>query len=92
MSDMLPEEELARRAKIHADNEELIRAYHLTFTTPHGRTVMHDLMKFCCFNRAANGDVDEGKRRAFLHIVDFTELTEEQLYLLYSKRNIGELR
>lgn len=74
-----------------AENDGLIRAYRMCFASDSGKAVLHDLMKFCCFRKDADNVIDEGKRRAFLRIVNFMNLTDEQLYALYAGLNIGEL-
>jgi hypothetical protein len=77
---------------VAARNEELIRAYRLCFGSAPGQIVMADLMKLCCFRRDAADQIEEGMRRAFLRIVNMSNLTDEQLYALYSGRNLtGEL-
>jgi hypothetical protein len=74
-----------------AKNDELMRAYRLCFSSPSGKIVMADLMKFCSFRKPAESDFDEGGRRAFLRIVNFVNLTDEQLYKLYGGQEIGEI-
>lgn len=72
--------------------DELMRAYRLCFGSESGQIVMNDLMKFCCFRKEAETQIDEGMRRAFLRIVNFVNLTDDQLYALYIGRNlVGEL-
>src|SRR6266404_2187382 len=71
------------------------RAYKLCFGSPAGQEVLIDLVKFC---RAAEscvvrGDPTrtlllEGRREVFLRIAEHLNLTSEQLYALYSGRNI----
>lgn len=71
------------------------RAYKLCFGSPAGNEVLIDLVKFC---RAAEscvvrGDHDrtlllEGRREVWLRIAEHLNLTTEQLYALYSGRNI----
>lgn len=65
------------------ENDELVRAYRLAFGSPAGQVVLIDLMKFCRFRADAEGKIDEGKRRAFLRIMNFMALTPEQLESLY---------
>jgi hypothetical protein len=65
------------------ENEELLRAYRLTFNSPAGQTVLIDLMKFCKFRVPIDDRLDEGKRQAFLRIENFLNLTPEQLASLY---------
>lgn len=65
---------------------DLARAYRLFFNSPDGLAVAKDLMKFCRFRSEAKDDVDEGKRRVFLHILELSQLTDEQLIELYAGR------
>ena len=67
-------------------NEELIRAYHLTFNTPAGQLVLIDLMAFGKFRLPIDDRVDEGKRQVLLRIMDMSLLTIEQMYALYQNR------
>lgn len=71
---------------VAANNEELMRAYHLTFNTPAGQRVLLDLMAFGKFRSPIEDRVDEGKRQVLLRIMDMTLLTTEQLYALYQAR------
>lgn len=73
--------------------DELQRAYRIVFSSESGQIVMNDMMKFCCFRKDADGEIDEGKRRAFLRIVNMSNLTDDQLYALYIGRNlVGEMK
>lgn len=76
--------------EIKAANEDLIRAYRQCFGSPAGKAVMVDMMKYCCFRKEAENQIDEGKRRAFLRIINLTNLTDDQLYGLYAGHDIGE--
>ncbi len=80
---MTPEEADAR-------NAELLRAYRILFSSPAGQTVLSDLMKFCCFRKDAVDAVDEGKRRAFLRIVNMAHLSDLQIVNLYAGRPMGD--
>lgn len=65
------------------ESEELLRAYRQCFGSPAGQVVMLDLMTFCRFRVPIDGQLDEGKRQAFLRIMNFLSLTPEQLAALY---------
>ncbi len=78
---MMPEE-------ANAANEELIKAYRVTFKTPWAHPVMMDLMAFCHFRTPADNQIEEGMRRVFLRIVQFTQLEPEQLLRLYAGQPI----
>lgn len=67
-------------------NEELLRAYRLTFNSPAGQAVLLDLMAFGKVRAAIENPVDEGKRQAVLRIMNFTLLTTEQLEAAYRGR------
>jgi hypothetical protein len=69
-----------------AQNEELMRAYRLTFNSPAGQRVLLDLMAFGKFRLPITDRVDEGKRQVLLRIMDMSLLTMEQLYVLYQAR------
>ena len=78
--------------EILARNADLMRAYRLCFSSDPGKMVMADMMRFCCFRKEAETPIDEGKRQAFLRIVNFSQLADEQLYSLYAGRDIGEVQ
>ena len=73
------------------------RAYSLCFGSPVGNEVLIDLSRFC---RAVEtcvvpGDHDrtlvlEGRREVFLRITEHMNLSTEQLYALYDRRNIQQ--
>jgi hypothetical protein len=69
--------------EIEAKNEQLIRAYQLAFNSPAGQTVLLDLMAFCKFRVPIDDRVDEGKRQVILRIMNFTNLSMEQLQAVY---------
>ncbi len=72
--------------------DELQRAYRIVFSSESGQIVMNDMMKFCCFRKNAETQIEEGMRRAFLRIVNMSNLTDDQLYALYIGRNlVGEM-
>lgn len=71
---------------VEAANEELQRAYSLTFNTPAGQRVLLDLMAFGSFRQPIFNVIDEGKRQTVLRIMEMTKLTTEQLYALYQAR------
>lgn len=68
---------------IEAKNEDLIRAYQITFHSPHGQAVLLDLMAFGKFRVPIDEPVDEGKRQVVLRIMNFTNLSMEQLQAVY---------
>lgn len=68
---------------VEAQNEELLRAYALTFNSMAGQAVLIDLMKFCKFRVPIEDAKDEGKRQTFLRVMNFLTLTPEQLANLY---------
>lgn len=72
----------------HAVNEQVQRAYHITFGSPDGKTVAADLVAFC-FGRKSTFDADprvhaynDGKRAVLMRIQEFTNLTMEEIYAL----------
>lgn len=75
------------------ENEELLRAYQLTFNSPSGQIVLADLAPFC---RAVEsclvlGDTHataalEGRREVFLRITQYARLTEEEILTLRMSR------
>lgn len=69
--------------EIEATNQELIRAYQLTFNSPSGQIVLLDLMAAGKFRVAIENPVDEGKRQIVLRIMNFTQLSLEQLTTAY---------
>jgi hypothetical protein len=69
--------------QVEAKNDELLRAYRLTFKSPAGQLVLLDLMSFGKFRVAITDPVDEGKRQVVLRIMNFTELSMEQLQAAY---------
>ena len=73
---MTPEE-------VDAKNEELLRAYRLTFNSQAGQVVLLDLMSFGKFRAPIEDRADEGKRQVVLRIMNFTALTTEQLQAAY---------
>lgn len=64
-------------------NEELLRAYRLTFNSPSGQRVLLDLMSFSKFRVPIDDRADEGKRQVMLRIMNFMELSMEQLQAAY---------
>lgn len=69
--------------QVEAMNEELQRAYRLTFNSPAGQLVLLDLMSFGKFRVQIDDRLDEGKRQVVLRIINFTELSMEQLLSAY---------
>lgn len=68
--------------KVHADT---LNAYRLFFNSPSGREVLRDLMSFCKFRIPTESQIDEGKRQAFLHILERSQLPDENFIVLYSQ-------
>jgi hypothetical protein len=73
-------------------NEELMRAYHLTFHSASGQRVLLDLMAFGSFRQPISSQIDEGKRQVVLRIMEMTLLTPEQIYALYQARIAPQAR
>lgn len=79
-------------------NEELLRAYSLTFGVPFAKAVLADLAAFCrasesCLVRGIGGAIDrdaslilEARREVFLRIQQFTKLTEDEILALRMER------
>jgi len=74
--------------QVNAANDELQRAYQLTFNSEAGQRVLQDLMAFARFRLPIENPVDEGKRQAVLRIMDFSQLNMEQLIALYRGRMV----
>lgn len=68
------------------EEHDNVRAYRLFFNSPEGLQVALDLMKFCSFRTPAETQIDEGKRRVFLRILQMSQLSDEQLLSLYAGR------
>lgn len=86
---MTPEEEEAATEQLRIQlekAEQLLRAYQLTFNTQAGQDVLLDLMAFGKFRAPIEDRVDEGKRQVLLRIMDFSQLTMEQITALYKNR------
>lgn len=73
---MTEQEEIEIR---NAEYREVLRAYTLTFNSPSGQVVLLDLMNFCKFREPIDDRVDEGKRQVMLRIMNFTNMSLEQL-------------
>jgi len=79
------EEETAKR--------NLIRAYRIAFLSPAGQTAMKDLMSVCRFRHALVPLSDlpttnelfiaEGRRQVFIHILQMTQINEEDLITMF---------
>lgn len=67
-------------------DQDTLLAYRMMFSSPTGITVMNDLMAFCNFRKEVQSDIDEGKRRVFLRILELSQLTDDQLIALYAGR------
>lgn len=72
----------------HLANELTQRAYQVTLGSPDGRLVVADLVAFC-FGRKPTFDPDpriaarnEGRREVLLRIMEFTNLSLEEIYAL----------
>lgn len=69
--------------------------YQLTFTSPAGQGVLHDLAKFCradenTFHENARlSDVLVGRREVWLRIQKHLNLTPDQLYEIYAGRQLN---
>jgi hypothetical protein len=72
--------------EINAKNEELLRAYQLTFNSPAGQQVLLDLIAFGKFRVPIENQTDEGKRQVILRIMNFSLLSSEQLQAVYRGR------
>lgn len=68
------------------EDQDLVRAYRLFFNSPDGLAVAMDLMKFCRFRSPIASDQEEGMRRVFLRILQFSQLSDEQLFALFAGR------
>lgn len=68
------------------EDQDLVRAYRLFFNSPTGEAIVRDLMRFCNFRKEVTCDIDEGKRRVFLRILEMSQLADEQLVALYAGR------
>jgi hypothetical protein len=73
-------------AKLSEASEDLVRAYRLFFNSPDGLAVTRDLMAFCKFRSPIASEKEEGMRQVFLHILEYSQLTDEQLIALYAGR------
>lgn len=72
----------------HSINENIQRAYHMVFGSPDGKVVVADLVAFC-FGRKSTFDpndrihaFNEGRRDVLARIMEFTNLTLEEIYAL----------
>lgn len=71
-----------------ARNEQIQGAYHATFTSPQGKAVLADLVAYCHGRKTTFDPNDrmhafkEGQRDVFNRIVEFTNLTLEEIYAL----------
>ncbi len=78
---------------VEAENEALVRAYHVCFGSPDAAIVLEDLAAFC---RAAEtcavpGDHDRtflllGRNEVWQRIARLSKLTEDQIYRLMTAR------
>lgn len=77
---------------VRAQNEELQRAYSLTFASPHAAAVLADLVRFC---RAIDGRFHpdarvsaalEGRAEVFHRIYSLARLSLEEIYALRLNR------
>ncbi len=67
-------------------DQDLVRAYRLFFSSPDGMAVANDLMKFCKFRSPIASEKEEGMRQVFLRILQFSQLSDEQLFALFAGR------
>lgn len=79
---MTPEE-------VETTNAGLLQAYSY-FKSPEARPLLDDLMRFCCFRKPVETQVEEGMRRVFLRIVNLSRLSDAQLYSLYAGASITQ--
>lgn len=70
------------------EDQDLVRAYRMFFSSPQGEAVARDLMKFCNFRKDVTNEIDEGKRRVFLRILQFSQLSDEQLLALFAGKQV----
>jgi len=68
------------------ENADLVRAYRLFFSSPDGMAVAMDLMKFCKFRSPIASEKEEGMRQVFLRVLQFSQLSDEQLIVLFAGR------
>lgn len=66
--------------------EETVRAFRIIFNSPSGEIVLQELISFCKFRTEITSDIEEGKRRVLLHILELAKFNDEQLLNLYLKR------
>ena len=75
-----------------AQNEALIRAYHVVFGSPDGQIVLEDLAGFCraaetCFHPDPRVHaVAEGRREVFLRIQERAKLSQDQVLQMVARR------
>ena len=89
---MTREEEEAKRG--------LIRAYRVAFRSPSGGVAMLDLMHVCRFRvplvphdqplETNHILIAEGRRQVFLHIMQMTEISEDELVAMYRGSSVLE--
>lgn len=66
--------------------------YTLTFGSPEGKEVLKDLAAFCranesCFNPDSRvNTLLEGRREVWLRIMEYIQLSEEEIYRLHIPR------
>ncbi len=70
------------------EDQDLVRAYRLFFNSPSGEAVVRDLMKFCSFRKEVTNEIDEGKRRVFLRILQLSQLSDDQLLSLFAGQSM----
>ena len=70
--------------------------YIRAFDTPHGKEVLRDLAKFCRANETTfHADprihaVLEGRREVWLRIMEHLQLSEDELWRLYTAQPKGQ--
>lgn len=73
---------------MNVEDQDLVTAYRLFFNSDRGQAVARDLMKFCCFRKPVDNQIDEGKRQVFLRILTLSQLPDEALFSFFAGRPI----
>jgi len=71
---------------VRDEDQDLVRAYRLFFSSADGMAVAMDLMKFCKFRSEISSEKEEGMRQVFLRILRLSQLSDEQLFSLFAGR------
>jgi len=64
----------------------LTRAYRMFFSSAEGMEVLNDLMVVCKFCLPISSKEEEGMRQVFLRILEFSQLSDEELIAFYANR------